>query len=57
MVGPNRAGLILHLLPIFAAILSIVFLDERLYAYHYIGTGFVFGGIWLTTRAPVKTLA
>ena len=56
-VGPNRAGLILHLLPIFAAILSIVFLDERLYAYHYIGTGFVFGGIWLTTRAPVKTLA
>ena len=51
-VGPNRAGLIVHLLPIFAAILSVVFLGERLYAYHYIGTGFVFGGIWLTTRAP-----
>lgn len=51
-VGPNRAGLMVHLLPIFAAILSVVFLGERLYAYHYIGTGFVFGGIWLTTRAP-----
>lgn len=52
-VGPNRAGLIVHLLPIFAAILAVVFLGERLYAYHYIGTAFVFGGIWLTTRAPV----
>ena len=52
-VGPNRAGLIVHLLPIFAAILAVVFLDERLYAYHYIGTAFVFGGIWMTTRAPI----
>jgi len=52
-VGPNRAGLIVHLLPIFAAILAVLFLGERLYAYHYIGTVFVFGGIWLTTRAPV----
>ena len=52
-VGPNRAGLIVHLLPIFAAILAVVFLGERLYAYHYIGTVFVFGGIWLTTRAPI----
>jgi drug/metabolite transporter (DMT)-like permease len=51
-VGPNRAGLMVHLLPIFAAILSVVFLGERLYAYHYIGTVFVFCGIWLTTRGP-----
>lgn len=54
-VGPNRAGLIVHLFPVFAAVLAVVFLGERLYAYHYIGTVFVFGGIWLTTRAPVKT--
>jgi drug/metabolite transporter (DMT)-like permease len=51
-VGPNRAGLMVHLLPIFAAILSVVFLGERLYLYHYIGTVFVFGGIWLTTQVP-----
>ena len=51
-VGPNRAALILHLLPIFAAALSVVFVGERLFAYHYIGTVLVFGGIWLTTRAP-----
>jgi drug/metabolite transporter (DMT)-like permease len=54
-VGPHRAGLMVHLLPIFAAILSVIFLDERLYAYHYIGTAFVFGGIWLTTHAPTRT--
>lgn len=49
-VGPIRAGLMVHLLPIFAAILSVVFLGERLHAYHYVGTIFVFSGIWLTTR-------
>lgn len=49
-VGPNRAGLIVHLLPVFAAILSVLFLDERLFAYHYAGTVLVFTGIWLTTR-------
>ena len=53
-VGPNRAGLIIHLLPIFAAILSVMFLGERLYIYHYVGTVFVFSGIWLTTRAPAS---
>ena len=51
-IGPNRAGLMSHLLPVFAAVLLVVFLGERLYAYHYIGAVFVFGGIWLTTRAP-----
>ncbi len=53
-VGPNRARLIIHLLPIFAAILSVMFLGERLYIYHYVGAVFVFSGIWLTTRAPAS---
>ncbi len=56
-VGPNRAGLTVHLLPIFAAILSVIFLGERLFAYHYVGTVFVFGGMWLTTRRALTTIS
>lgn len=51
-VGPNRAGLFTHLMPLFGAVLSVVFLGERLYAYHFIGAGLIFGGIWLTTKKP-----
>lgn len=49
-VGPNKAGLFVHLMPLFGAILSVVFLGERLYGYHYAGAALIFGGLWLTTR-------
>lgn len=49
-VGPNRAGLFVHLMPVFGALLSVVFLGERLHGYHYAGAALIFGGIWLTTR-------
>jgi drug/metabolite transporter (DMT)-like permease len=50
-VGPNKAGLFVHLMPVFGAALAVVFLGERLYAYHYTGAMLVFGGIWMTTRS------
>jgi drug/metabolite transporter (DMT)-like permease len=50
-VGPNKAGLFVHLMPLFGALLSVVFLGERLYAYHYAGAMLIFSGIYLTTRA------
>ncbi len=49
-VGPNKAGLFVHLMPVFGALLSVIFLGERLYAYHYAGAALIFAGIWLTTR-------
>ena len=49
-VGPNKAGLFVHLMPLFGAVLSVVFLGERLYAYHYAGAVLIFGGLWFTTR-------
>ena len=49
-VGPNKAGLFVHLMPLFGAILSVIFLGERLFAYHYAGAVLIFTGIWLTTR-------
>ena len=48
-VGPSKAGLFVHLMPLFGAILSVIFLGERLYAYHYAGAVFIFSGIYLTT--------
>jgi drug/metabolite transporter (DMT)-like permease len=49
-VGPNKAGLFVHLMPLFGALLSVIFLGERLYAFHYAGAALIFGGIYLTTR-------
>ena len=53
-VGPNKAGLFVHLMPLFGALLSVIFLGEQLYAYHYAGAGLIFSGIWLTTKNESK---
>jgi drug/metabolite transporter (DMT)-like permease len=50
-VGPNKAGLFLHLMPVFGAFLSYVFLGESLHLYHLAGIGLIFSGIYLTTSA------
>jgi drug/metabolite transporter (DMT)-like permease len=50
-VGPSKASLFAHLMPVFGAALAVVFLGERLYAYHFIGAALIFSGIWLTSRA------
>jgi len=48
-VGPTRAGLFIHLMPPFAAILGMIFLDEQLQAFHYVGAAAIFAGLYLTT--------
>lgn len=49
-IGPNRAGVFIHLMPLFGAALAIVFLGEQLAAYHAIGGALVLGGIFVTSR-------
>lgn len=48
-VGANRAGIFVHLMPVFSTLLAIVFLDERLQSYHLWGIAAVASGISLTT--------
>jgi drug/metabolite transporter (DMT)-like permease len=48
-IGPNRASLFLHLVPVFGSIVSIVFLGERLFLFHLFGMVFIFAGIYLST--------
>ena len=47
MVGPNRASVFINLMPVFGASLAVVFLDERLYVYHFAGAALIFCGIAL----------
>ncbi|MEA3468937.1 MAG: DMT family transporter [Thermodesulfobacteriota bacterium] len=48
-VGANRAGLFIHLMPVFSTILAIIFLDETLLGYHVRGMSLVFMGIFIIT--------
>jgi drug/metabolite transporter (DMT)-like permease len=49
-IGPNRAGVFSHLIPVFGAILAITFLGEELAAYQAAGAALALCGIVLTSR-------
>jgi len=51
MVGPNKSGLFIHVIPISSAVLAIIFLGEKLEVYHLVGVIPIVVGILLTTRA------
>ena len=48
-VGPGKASLFIHLMPVFGTILSAIFLGERPHLFHIFGMAFIFSGIYLTT--------
>lgn len=50
LVGPNRAGLFLHLMPVYAALMAAGFLGESLNVHHLVGFILILGGILVTTR-------
>ncbi len=50
LIGANRAGIYLHLMPILAAILAMIIFDEVLLFYHYIGGIFIISGILLSNK-------
>jgi drug/metabolite transporter (DMT)-like permease len=49
-IGPSRAGVFIHLMPLFGAVLAITFLGEELATHHLLGAAFVLGGVALTSR-------
>ena len=49
-VGPAIAGIFVHLMPAFGALLAWIFLDERIRVFHLVGIGLILAGITLTTR-------
>lgn len=49
IIGANKTGIFIHLMPVFSIILAIIFLNEELREYHVKGTILIFTGIFLTT--------
>ncbi|MBN7757029.1 DMT family transporter [Nitratireductor aquimarinus] len=54
LIGGNRAGLFINLVPIFGTLLSIVILGEDFFAYHAVALTLVLGGIWLAEHSGRK---
>ena len=50
LIGANRAGICLHLVPLFGAVLAIALLDEQPRAYHFIGIALILAGVTLAAR-------
>jgi drug/metabolite transporter (DMT)-like permease len=51
LIGANRAGLFINLVPIFGTLLSILVLGEDFHLYHALALALVFGGIWLAEHS------
>lgn len=50
LIGGNRAGVFMHLIPFFGAILAITMLGETLQLYHLGGFALILCGVWLASR-------
>nr|WP_321483608.1 DMT family transporter [uncultured Cohaesibacter sp.] len=50
LIGPSKAGVFIHLMPVWVAILAFFLLGERLQSYHLVGIAFIAIGIVLNSR-------
>lgn len=57
LIGANRAGLFVNLVPVFGTLLSIVLLGEAFHVYHAVALALVLGGIWLAETRGRKVAA
>lgn len=54
LVGSNRAGLFINLVPIFGLVLAVLIIGEKFEWYHMMGLLLVLGGIGISERAADK---
>ncbi len=52
LIGSNRAGAFLHVVPLFGALLAVLTLGEKLELFHLAGFVLIISGVILTTRKP-----
>ena len=50
LIGANRSGVFLHLMPIFGAVMAMVIFNEKFMFYHLLGAAFILMGIILSNR-------
>ena len=54
LIGANRAGVFLNMIPIFGMLLAVLLLGESFHFYHVVAIALVLGGIWLAERGGRK---
>ena len=50
LIGANRSGVFLHLMPILSAIMAMIFFSEKFMFYHILGACFIVSGILLSNQ-------
>ena len=50
MIGTNRSGVFLHLMPILSAIMAMIIFNEKFMFYHMLGACFIITGILLSNK-------
>tara|TARA_Y100001960_G_scaffold312173_1_gene373569 strand:+ start:194 stop:1093 length:900 start_codon:yes stop_codon:yes gene_type:complete len=50
IIGSNRAGIFLHLIPVFSTVLAIIIFKEKFMIYHLIGAILIITGIILSSK-------
>ena len=54
IIGANRAGTFLHLMPVFSSIMAITLLGESFAMFHIVGALFIISGIFLSSRKKLS---
>jgi len=52
IIGANRSGPFLHLVPVFTAVLGTILLGEKLALYHVLGFVLILTGVWFASANP-----
>jgi drug/metabolite transporter (DMT)-like permease len=55
LIGANRAAPFFHVVPVFGTAMAIVFLGERLQAFHVIGFALVLTGVYVASRRQIRS--
>jgi drug/metabolite transporter (DMT)-like permease len=54
LIGANRAGQFVHLMPAFGSLLAVLFLGETFHLFHAAGLALIATGIVLSSRRPSR---
>ncbi len=54
IVGPNKAGIFLHLMPVFSSFMAIFLLNEKLMNFHIMGAIIIITGIYLSSKKSLS---
>jgi len=56
LIGANRSGPFVHLVPLYTAIFGSVLLNEHLSTFHIFGFALIIAGVWIASRSSPSVL-